>query len=207
MNPFVALSIGKGVMDVVGGVQRARAVNSAARQTFRNALIDQSTQNTQNQRQYIERDRAARQSAYDAAMATRASVASARNSGVAGGVRGNTMRALMSEQLRAGARNQSRIQDQRDNNTMAFTARSEAIERSTLSRINNTQTASFGMTDIAKIAINTGLGIAGQRSALASTQGQIDGSLTDLFEQTTSAVDDILRGNSTSTFDNITRRG
>jgi ABC-type transporter MlaC component len=162
------LMIAKGLMDAVGGIQAARATNSAARQNFRNAQIDAAFQYTQNRRQFIERDRAARQQGYDAKLAERAAVASARNSGASGGVMGSTIDALIAEEMRTGATNQSRIQDQRDNNMMDTRAKAQGIRSQTASRINQTPVAKFGLTDFARIAVNTGLGIKQHGSTVDS---------------------------------------
>lgn len=165
MAAFTALAIGSGLMQGVSGFLGAKAQNKAAKAGWRNALIDQSFQNRQNQRQYIEGDRAARQTGYDAAMAARAATASAKNSAVSGGISGNTVNALIAEQLRIGARNQSRVQDQRDNNKAAYSAQAEGIRAQTQSRINSIKGGSFGLMDIAQIGLSTGLSIAGHGSA------------------------------------------
>ena len=170
---FQALMIAKGVMDLAGGISSARATNSAARQNFANAQRDASFQYTQNNRRFVEQDRAARQAGYDSALETRAAVAASANSAAGGGVMGNTIDALIAEELRIGARNQSRIQDQRTNNRMATVAEGRRIESQTQARINQTPTASFGITDFAKIALNTTLGIKGHQDRLdAIAQGQ-----------------------------------
>jgi len=166
MSAFAALTIAKGAFQVLGGIANARAVNSAARKNFRNANLDAAFQYTQNQRQFIENDRAARQSGNDAKMAERASVASSLNSAAAGGVMGSTMNALVAEEMRTGATNQSRIADQRSNNKMATVARGRGIEAQTQSRINQTPTAKFGLLDFAKIAASTALGIKSQNDSL-----------------------------------------
>lgn len=163
--PFAALAIGKGIMDTASGFFGAQATNKAARQSWRNALVDQAFQNRQNQRSFIEQDRSARQRGYDAALQARAAAASARNSAASGGVSGSTVDAMIAETLSIGARNQSRIQDQRDNNKAAYSALGESIKAQTQSRINQTPTASFGLLDMASIGINTGLSIASVNQA------------------------------------------
>lgn len=165
MALFTALAIGSGVASAASGILAAKAKNTAAKAGWRNALIDQSFQNRQNQRQFIEQDRAARQTGFEAALASRAAQASGRNSAVSGGVSGNTVDALISEQLRIGARNQSRIQDQRDNNAMNRSAQEEGIRSQTQGRLNSIEGGSFGLLDAAQIAMSTGLSIAGGNMA------------------------------------------
>jgi len=162
MALFTTLAIASGVSSAASGILGAKATNSAARRTWRNALKDRAFQYRQAQRQFIEQDRSARQAGYDAALQARAARASAVNSGASGGISGNTVDALIAEQMRVGARNQSRIQDQRTNNRAAFSARTEKIQSQTQSRINQTPTDSFGFLDAASIAANTALSIAGQ---------------------------------------------
>lgn len=174
MSVQAGLTIAKGVLDVAAGIGQARAVNSAARKNFRNANLDAAFQYKQNQRAFIENDRAARQAGYDAKLAERASVSSAMNSAAGGGVMGSTINALVAEEMRTGATNQSRIGDQRTNNRMATVARGQGIEAQTQSRINQTPTASFGLMDFAKIAVSTALGIEShnnQMDAIAAGQG------------------------------------
>ena len=174
MSAQAALTIAKGVLSVASGVANARAVNSAARKNFRNANLDAAFQYKQNQRAFIENDRAARQAGYDAKQSERAAVASAMNSGAAGGVMGSTINALVAEEMRTGATNQSRIGDQRTNNRMATIARGKGIEAQAQSKINAQPTASYGLLDIAKIAVGAGLGIQShqdQLNAVAAGQG------------------------------------
>lgn len=171
MSLSTGLSIAKGVMDLASGVMRARAVNSAARRNFANAQIDAAFQYSQSHREFIENDRAARQAGYDAALDARAAVASAGNSAAAGGVMGATIDALIAEELRTGARNQSRIQDQRTNNMMSNRAEGRRIQSQTQARINQTPTASFGLLDIGKIALNTALSIQSNRDRLDQVRG------------------------------------
>lgn len=166
MSATTGLMIAKGVMDTIGGIQRARAINSAARKNFRNAQIDAAFQYTQNQRKAIEQNRAINQQGMDAALASRAAVASARNSGAAGGVQGTTIDALIAEELRTGAINQSRLEDQRGNNRMDQRATNRGIQSQTQNRINQTQTSSFGLLDFAKIAVGTALGIKSHQDTL-----------------------------------------
>lgn len=168
MSTAAPLLIAKAVFDTIGGIQSARATNSAARQNFRNANMDAAFQYTQNQRQFIEQDRGARQTGFDAKMAERASIASSTNSAAAGGVMGSSIDALIAEEFRTGSINQGRIRDQRTNNQMATVARGRQIEASTQGRINQTPTASFGLMDFAKIAINTALSIQSNSDDMAT---------------------------------------
>lgn len=153
------LHIAKWGLDLAGAVFGAKATNSAARRNFQNAQIDAAFQYTQNNRLRIERNRAVNQQGLDAALAARAATASAVNSGVSGGIQGATMDALIAEELRTGAINQSRIQDQRDNNTMATVASARGIEAQTQSRINQTPVAEFGLLDYMKLNLQSALGI------------------------------------------------
>lgn len=169
---FQALMIGKGILQGVSGVLGAKATNKAALENFANIQRDAAFQYSQNNRRFIEQDRSARQAGYDAALETRASVAAAANSAAGGGVMGSTIDALIAEELRIGARNQSRIQDQRDNNRMAAVAEGRRIQSQAQARINQTPVASFGITDFAKIALNTALGIQSHNDRLDGvTQG------------------------------------
>lgn len=166
MAVFESLMIAKGLFETIGGIQSARAKNKAARQNFKNAQIDAAFQYTQSDRLRIEQNRAVNQQGLDAALAARAATASAVNSAAAGGVQGSTMDALIAEELRTGAINQSRLEDQRANNNMAATARGRQIQSQTQSRINQTPTSSFGILDFARIATNTALGIKSHRNSL-----------------------------------------
>lgn len=168
-----ALAIASGVTQIAAGIQGARATNSAAKRSWRSALIDQANNNTMLQRRDIEQNRAARQTGYDAWLQERAARASVRNSAAGGGVAGPLISALIAEQMRTGASNQSRIRDQMDNNRLATITEGRSLELQTENRLQNTRTASFNLLDFANIAVNTGLSIHSGNKSLGP-RGEID---------------------------------
>lgn len=166
-DPMTALAIAQGAAAVGAGVQQTKAVNSAARQSYRSALESSASQNVGLDRRYIEEAESFNQQGYDLALQQAAASASARNSGAAGGVAGRTISALVAEQARVGARNASRIQSSRDNAKVALEADKRGIQVQTRDRIQNTPTASYGLSDLLIQGVQTGAQVAGIRKSNA----------------------------------------
>lgn len=154
-----ALAVASGGLKMVGQNQQARAVNSAARQTFRSSLENQAFQNAQNDRQRAEEGRQIAQSGYDARLQAAAGVSAAQNT-TAGGT---TIGALIAEEMRTGAVNQGRIADRLASSKAAHSDTSRSIQARTQATINQTPTAQFGMLDILQIATDTAMNVQSAR--------------------------------------------
>lgn len=158
---MTAMTIAQGVAGVASSSQQARATNSAARKTYRSALESEAAQRVSMQRRYIEEAEGFNQQGYDLALQEAAARSSAVNSAASGGLTGPSMRALMAEQLRKGARNKARVRSSRDNATAALEADTRALRQQTQNRIDNTPTASYGLTDLLIQGAGTALQVAG----------------------------------------------
>lgn len=164
------LAIASASAQTVSTIQQGRAVNSAARQTYRSALESQATQTTGLQRRHIETSRQINQQAQDAALEARAAAASARNSTAAGGVSGNTMLALVNEQRRLAAKNLSRINDQRTNADLELQSNLSALNTQTKNRIDTTPTSKLTLVDLAIPFIGAGFQVASHNRQMDAIQ-------------------------------------
>jgi hypothetical protein len=155
-----ALEGGGAILEGIGGLLSAKAVNKAARESFRNIHKADAFQRVGLNRRFVEEAEAVQETGYDAALVEAAAVAAARNRGANRGVQGISLNALVSEQRRIGSTNQSRIQDQRDNNLAGFMTTSRGIRQNTINKLDAVPTANFGAAEWLMTAAKSAIAVA-----------------------------------------------
>lgn len=169
----VTLAVASAGAQTVSTIQQGRAVNSAARKTYRSALESEANQTTGLHRRHIETSRQIAQQGQDVVLEGRAAEASARNSAASGGVSGNTMLALVNEQRRQAAKNLGRVEDQRVNADLELQNSLSSLNTQTKNRIATTPTSKLTLVDLAIPFVGAGFQMAShdrQMDAIQSGQ-------------------------------------
>lgn len=161
-DPMTALTVAQGVATVAGGAQQARAVNSAARKTYRSAIESEANQNVGIDQRLLQETEALNMQGYNAALEAAAARSSAQNSAAGRGVTGRTITALMAEQSRIGARKANELQARKDAAVANAAYDKRSVNQQTQARIEATPTQSFGLTDLLISAAPAALSVARQ---------------------------------------------
>lgn len=167
MTIAAAAMAASGVMDQVSQAQQAGAVNKAAKKTYASIIESDANQRVGLDRRTLDDAKVIQQQGFEAKLQESLAVSTEANAAVSRGVSGVSVDALIAEQYRTGAKNKSRLDDQRENNQFGFEQQSRAISSQTNQRIDATPTAKFGITDMAIGHLKNSLKIAG---TIASAQ-------------------------------------